>query len=330
MSFRLRSSRRNKPQNEVWIDKNMIHVSNPPIKRILIDRYQNYLNQIHSLKSQVEFYEIQDEPAYETWLRKNFSKSLEKILENKKLLSEIQDRLSEAELIALRYGISLSEAYKKVLEKANALLEKEKEDEENEEDSIKEPECEEDGRLKSSKKNTTAHKPLKDLYRVLARKLHPDMRSEDHPFWDDLWLEAQLAYQTNNIEDLRRLSLILEAHETVHSDHPHLSIVLKVNLVFEKQIHDLQDQISVMQKNPAWEFSKKESSVDALKGLMIETKKRLSEELSEIESELKNHRKMEKEYTPETKKLSVKKSRLEDSFSTSPRRAPSKKKRVRA
>lgn len=294
----LKKSRLPKTQKP-FIDKDLIHVENPPIKKILIDRYQDYLNQIHQLKAKIELFEIQEEPAYETWMKNHFSKVVDQIQKAKNSLSELQNRLSEAEFIALRYGISLHEAYKRVLEKANELLEKEKRDESNEDpDSVKNH-CDEDGRLKSSTKVfNNQNKSIKEIYRYLARKLHPDMRSFDHPIWDDLWLEAQVAYQTSNIGDLNRLALILEAHETVHSDHPHLSIILKVNLVFEKQIHELQDQIKTLEQNPAWEFSKNQTP-KLIKVLLAKTKQKLQSELSEVLSELNHHQQMEKDYAPQ-------------------------------
>ena len=312
--------------------RNLVPVENPPIKKILIDRYQNYIDQIHALKSKIELFELQDEPAYESWMKKNFSKIVAQIQEVKAKSSELQSRFTEAELIALRYGISLEEAYRKVLEKAESA-----------QDKKEEPDCEdpEENSFRDSFEKTFGFRPqrtpkigscnqkrsLKETYRYLARKLHPDMRTVSHPHWDDLWFEAQFAYQTCNLEELHRVSLIVEAHESVHSDHPHLSTVFKVNIVFEKQIYKLESQIKSLERGAAWEYFKAQSSKETLKDFQTKTQNRLDSELKEAQGELKHYQTMEKDYRPSPQasratksgsksKPRVKKTSLEDFFSS--------------
>ncbi len=330
MRKRLASSRNNL-SNSITC-KNLIHVENPPIKKILIERYQSYIDQIHSLKSKIELFELQDEPAYESWMKANFSKIVTQIQLIKAQSSELQSRFTEAELIALRYGISLEEAYKRVLEKAETV-----------EDKKEEPDCEdpEENSFRDSFEKTFGFRPqrspkigshnqkrsLKETYRYLARKLHPDMRTVSHPHWDDLWFEAQFAYQTCNLDELNRVSLIVEAHESVHSDHPHLSTVFKVNIVFEKQIFKLESQMKSLEKGNAWEYSKAQTAKETLKTFHAKTKNRLDLELKEVQGELKHYQAMEKDYRPSAKSMKesksnskskprVKKTSLEDFFSS--------------
>jgi hypothetical protein len=303
MRKRLVSSRKN--FSNTITCKNLIHIENPPVKKILIDRYQSYITQIHELKSKIELFELQDEPAYETWMKQNFSKIVSEIQQVKSQSSELQNRFTEAELIALRYGISLEEAYKRVLEKTENAKEKEKKEDEEGVDP-------EESDFRDSFEKTFGFRPqkspkigscnqrrsLKETYRFLARKLHPDMRTVSHPHWDDLWFEAQFAYQTCNLEDLNRVALIVEAHESVHSDHPHLSTVFKVNIVFEKQIFQLENQMKNLERGPAWEFSKASGSKAEMKAFQSKTKYRLEGELKEAQTELKHYQTMEKDYRP--------------------------------
>ncbi|MES2307370.1 MAG: hypothetical protein V4507_00770 [Verrucomicrobiota bacterium] len=311
MRKRLASSRKN--FSNIITCRHLIHVENPPIKKILIDRYQSYIDQIHQLKSKLELFELQDEPAYESWMKQNFSKIVHEIQQIKSQSSELQNRFTEAELIALRYGISLEEAYRKVLEKT-----------ETEKDKKDDPDCAdpEESDFRDSFEKTFGFRPqkspkigscnqrrsLKETYRFLARKLHPDMRTVSHPHWDDLWFEAQFAYQTCNLEDLNRVALIVEAHESVHSDHPHLSTVFKVNIVFEKQIYQLENQMKTLQRGPAWEYSKSNGSKADLKSFLSKTKYRLEGELKEAQVELKHYQAMEKDYRPTASALKSSKS----------------------
>jgi hypothetical protein len=59
---------------------------------------------------------------------------------------------------------------------------------------------------------------LKQLYRMLVKRLHPDLHPHQSDFLNDLFLQVQTAYRTQNLDLLRRITLRMEAEESNEDD----------------------------------------------------------------------------------------------------------------
>jgi hypothetical protein len=58
--------------------------------------------------------------------------------------------------------------------------------------------------------STTATRELQKLYRLLAKRLHPDLNQGQTERERDLWLQVADAYQDGALEELRALSLLID------------------------------------------------------------------------------------------------------------------------
>jgi hypothetical protein len=56
-------------------------------------------------------------------------------------------------------------------------------------------------------------KELKQLYRMLVKRLHPDLHPHQSDYYNDLFLQVQTAYRTLNLPLLRQIALKLELED---------------------------------------------------------------------------------------------------------------------
>ena len=84
---------------------------------------------------------------------------------------------------------------------------------------------------------------IKRLYRKLAKLIHPDINPEsrNHPVLQDLWNRIVIAYQNNNVKELRELEVLTlnalnQMEEDVEIDIPDL----------EEKIQALREEVSLI------------------------------------------------------------------------------------
>jgi adenylate kinase family enzyme len=119
---------------------------------------------------------------------------------------------------------------------------------------------------------------LKNVYRKLVRKLHPDhCNIKDANYnWNDLWLQVQMAYKNKDTQKLNefyyltgylydQFSLSLSEYKTL-------------NTYLEDEVTRLNYESAHMNKHPAWGFSKKKTVASIEKKI----KKKLTADFDEI------------------------------------------------
>ncbi|MBC7690803.1 MAG: hypothetical protein H7222_03470 [Methylotenera sp.] len=97
---------------------------------------------------------------------------------------------------------------------------------------------------------------IKRLYRLLARRLHPDTGSEQSRESQALWLEAQNAYECRDLPRLEALWATLNEHDP-DSFTSMISIADIQETVKQilKAVGGLKKEIRKAHKDPAWGFS---------------------------------------------------------------------------
>lgn len=132
------------------------------------------------------------------------------------------------EVLVLRYGIALLkqkrdllQAYKNRGEKADlnyvdeqveATAKTYNENIQREEEKIKQAKAYIEEQKEEEKKNQENEKrELRDLYRKLVHRLHPDLHPEQTEWEKELFLKVQDAYEKGDLEKLRELAQQLEA-----------------------------------------------------------------------------------------------------------------------
>ena len=89
---------------------------------------------------------------------------------------------------------------------------------------------------------------VKRIYRSLAKKLHPDIRPEvtDHPELMDLWNRIMIAYQNNNLKELKELEVLAATALEQLGDQMDIDIP-----DLEQKIHLLEMEIaSLLSREP--------------------------------------------------------------------------------
>jgi translation initiation factor 2B subunit (eIF-2B alpha/beta/delta family) len=91
---------------------------------------------------------------------------------------------------------------------------------------------------------------LQKLYRILVKKLHPDLNPEQPDKLKVLWQKVQQAYGMGNLQELKALALMVEdVPDDIQSDSQ-LESLEKRRDQLKKQADDLLQQISDIKNNP--------------------------------------------------------------------------------
>lgn len=116
---------------------------------------------------------------------------------------------------------------------------------------------------------------IKELYRILVRRLHPDMGGSGTARERDLWQQVQDAYKARDLEWLEAIHGRLEA---VHQKGAALSIQLLRRMTEDllNALLGLRSQLAKHRRHPAWKFHEKTAAL-----VKFEAKRR-----RELETEL--------------------------------------------
>ncbi|PKL18088.1 MAG: hypothetical protein CVV49_07830, partial [Spirochaetae bacterium HGW-Spirochaetae-5] len=107
-----------------------------------------------------------------------------------------------------------------------------------------------------AKNNPETGTRLRDLYRDLARRLHPDSRKETGEQYDEIWHEVQTAYRENNLERMEMLAALCNIKTGDFYETASISQLIQVQQEYKKQLKALREQAKRAKDDPAWGFSK--------------------------------------------------------------------------
>lgn len=95
---------------------------------------------------------------------------------------------------------------------------------------------------------------VKELYRVLVRRLHPDLRAEGNAEVSAIWHDVQEAYAQENIERLEMLLALTDIQSNETGDHTSLFQMRSVLAELRRSFKALQKNLRAAKKEPAWNF----------------------------------------------------------------------------
>lgn len=124
---------------------------------------------------------------------------------------------------------------------------------------------------------------IKKLYRMLVRRLHPDLNPNLSQQESDLFNQVQVAYKLCNLDKLREFTLLISSSLEDKASETKDSLRMTVELL-ENQIADIKDKIEKLNKE--FPFSFKELLAD--ESWIKEQQTRLNKEIEECEKE-KSH-----------------------------------------
>ena len=98
---------------------------------------------------------------------------------------------------------------------------------------------------------------VKELYRQLVRRLHPDTRADGDATVAEVWHEVQAAYADGNVERLEALLAFADVREKRFGPHTSLAQIRAVFSDLVRTLHALRRSTAEARKAPAWNFTRK-------------------------------------------------------------------------
>jgi hypothetical protein len=100
-----------------------------------------------------------------------------------------------------------------------------------------------------------AAKRLKELYRAVVRRLHPDSQQEMTAQKTEWWHQAQAAYGAGDAEQLEVMLTLCEIGETGTTAHTSASLLQRITAQLKSSSREIQRQLRAKRREPAWNFS---------------------------------------------------------------------------
>ena len=98
-------------------------------------------------------------------------------------------------------------------------------------------------------------KRLKELYRAVVRRLHPDSQREMTAQKTDWWHQAQAAYEAGDAEQLEVILTLCEIGESGTTAHTSASLLQRITAQLKSSLREIKRQITQRRREPAWNFS---------------------------------------------------------------------------
>jgi hypothetical protein len=97
---------------------------------------------------------------------------------------------------------------------------------------------------------------VKELYRLLVRRLHPDLRADGSATVSALWHEVQEAYAATDIAHLEILLALSDIESDRFSDQTSVSQMRSVLAELERALFALEDSLRQARNEDAWGFAR--------------------------------------------------------------------------
>jgi len=98
-------------------------------------------------------------------------------------------------------------------------------------------------------------KRLKELYRAVVRRLHPDSQREMTAQKTEWWHQAQAAYEAGDSEQLEVILTLCEIGESGTTAHTSAGLLQRITAQLKSSLRAIKRQISQRRQEPAWNFS---------------------------------------------------------------------------
>ena len=257
----------------------MVLIDGEPIRKKARKNYDKVLRDLEKCKTEIERFEEEDQPGFSRWLNATFGALITEAREMHQRLAQAKALVSEVQQEHFFGGHrSIHQAYKTVMNRIE------------EEKNAPPPEPPNPGSQKDSAeteeefwaKNEEAFRDfasslgfdiddeefgppparepersprIKDLYRALVRRLHPDKLKNLSPKEIEWWHQAQAAYAAGNVEEMEMILTLCEIEDRGTKE---TSVSLLGHLVahFKISLRSLKRRLTECKRDPAWNFAR--------------------------------------------------------------------------
>ena len=129
---------------------------------------------------------------------------------------------------------------------------------------------------------------LKELYRAVVRRLHPDHQREMTAQKTEWWHQAQAAYEAGDVEQLEVILTLCEIGESGASVHTSASLLQRITAQLKHSLREIKRQIGGQRRDPAWNFSRR-TDHDAL---AVQTRRALTADLERMRDQYRTLQEM--------------------------------------
>jgi hypothetical protein len=98
-------------------------------------------------------------------------------------------------------------------------------------------------------------KRLKELYRAVVRRLHPDSQREMTSQKTEWWHQAQAAYEAGDVEQLEVILTLCDIGDSGTTAHTSASLLQRITEQLKSSLRGIKRQITQRRREPAWNFS---------------------------------------------------------------------------
>ncbi len=137
----------------------------------------------------------------------------------------------------------------------------------------------------SSTQTKTSNTRVKEYYRSLARKLHPDLNPGLEPKKLELWHQVQEAYEAHDLSRLEALAALSEMFEQSWNKIEGISTLRHLFQELKRTLKQFEKKIRLARKDKSWKFNETMKYPQQLKAL----KSQIANELNFEQLKLTDH-----------------------------------------
>ena len=313
----------------------VVPIDGTPIRRKVRRDYEKVRRDLGRCRKDLTRFETQDRPRFEQWMHRNWGALLTQIREVSQQLSAKEQLIREIEMEVFFTGASSARAYQRVTSQKAAPAADRAETSGGPEGGPNESPFTEG----SGSERASGHDPwnemfenmgeafadmfgatgqarwrqrrpedqaagpsagrLKELYRALVRRLHPDTQSEMTSEKLERWHQAQEAYQKRDVEQLEVLLTLCDIEDRGTTAQTSLSLLTRITRQFASTVRLLKKQLRAYRRDPAWNFGARQEwpILTAL------TERRLRQELRSYEERLERVENQLQEWAAQASRL---------------------------
>lgn len=225
-----------------WIDER-------PIRRKLEAELAAHAEELATLETTIGEYFSRDLPQYQSWINYHFADDLVQITLLEKKVLALGNHIEESIELSMKMKLHPTDLFAGWTE--DQILDKVLSTEE---------ECakHEAPVEASSAPQVPACSEARELYRRIARCLHPDLRGQVGEIEKNLWVKAQAAYAKNDIFELQRIEQNIRCGD-LKAEPITCGELLRQLQDFRTQQQDLKKELGCLKQERAWQFSQRKN-----------------------------------------------------------------------